>query len=171
MAILDILSYPDPILLGETRLVKSVDRGLERLVKDMAETMYAAPGVGLSANQVGKDLRLCVIDITPPEEEKNLMVFINPEIVSSEGGIIREEGCLSILGFKADIERAEKVSVKALDLEEKPITLEAEGLLARALQHEIDHLDGILFPDRLSRLKRNLLFRKIKKALAEPANH
>jgi len=170
MAILNILKYPSAILLRKTRPVKGVDKGLERLIRDMAETMYAAPGVGLSANQIGKDLRLCIIDVTPFEKEKNLIVLLNPKIISLEGKIIREEGCLSIPGFKADVERGEKVTVRALDLKGRPFSIEANDLLARALQHEIDHLDGILFPDRLSRLKRNLLLEKIKKALAEQAS-
>lgn len=165
MSELKVFHWPEPVLLKPTRLIKNVDGGLEELVEAMAHIMYAAPGVGLAANQVGKPLRLALIDITPQDQEKDLHVLINPEIVHSEGKEVMEEGCLSLPGFKAEITRAAMVVVRAFDLDMEPIEIEGEGLLARALQHEIDHLNGKLFPDRLSRLKREMLMRKVRKAI------
>jgi len=162
---LKIVCWPDPILLNPARLVKRVDAGLEDLVESMTHTMYAAPGVGLAANQVGRPIRLAVIDISPQDQEKDLHVLINPEIIHAEGEEIMEEGCLSLPGFKAEVTRATSVVVRAYGLDMRPIEIEGEGLMARALQHEIDHLNGKLFPDRLSRIKRQLLLRKIRKAI------
>lgn len=164
---LKIIIWPDPILLNPTRPVKRVDSGLDKLVESMAKTMYAAPGVGLAANQVGKNLALTIIDLSPISEEKSLKVLINPEIVHLEGEEIMEEGCLSLPGFKSDVNRATHVVVRAYGLDMKPVEIEGEGLFARALQHEVDHLNGKLFPDRISRIKRNILMRKVKKAIRE----
>lgn len=163
--ILQIVHWPEPVLLKPTRPIERVDYGLEKLIDQMAHTMYAAPGVGLAANQVGKALKLAVVDISPSSRTKDLHVFINPEIVSMEDEEIMEEGCLSLPGFKAEVKRALKIQVRALDKNLKSFEFPAEGLFARALQHEIDHLNGKLFPDRLSRLKREMLLRKVRKAI------
>jgi peptide deformylase len=157
---LKIVHWPDPILLKPTKAVKRVDSSIEQLVDIMAKTMYAAPGVGLAANQIGQDLKLALIDVSPMEEEKDLYVLINPEIVHKEGKAVMEEGCLSLPGFKTNVTRALRVVVRALDIDMKPIEIEGEDLMARALQHEIDHLNGKLF-----RIKRELLMRKVRKAI------
>lgn len=165
MSDLKIVLWPEPVLLKPTKPIDRVEEPIAVLADEMASAMYAAPGVGLAANQVGKDLRMAVIDVSSMDKEKDLHVLINPEIIHAEGKEIMEEGCLSLPGFKSDVQRAGKVVVRAMDLDMKPFEIEAEGLLARALQHEIDHLNGKLFPDRISRLKREMLFRKIKKAI------
>ncbi len=171
MSVLEILKYPDPALKTRAREVEVVDDETKALVSDMVDTMYHAGGIGLAANQVGIDKRVIVLDV-PDEDKKedykkgkNLMALINPEIVESSGSITYEEGCLSFPGFTADVERSYKVRVRGLDKEGGKVDMEAEGLLAIALQHEIDHLDGILFIDRLSRLKRDMLKRKYRKAM------
>lgn len=163
--ILKIVKWPDSILLGPTRKIQRVDSSITELAHNMLATMYAAPGVGLAANQVGEPIRLLVIDETMPNQQRNPIVMINPEIVHFEGAEIMEEGCLSIPGFRADVERSSFVVVRGFGLDEKPIEIEADELLARAFQHEIDHLNGKLFPDRLSRLKKNLVFHKVRKAI------
>lgn len=162
---LKIELWPSPVLLKPTEAVKEINGSLKKLIDAMAMTMYSAPGVGLAANQVGKKLRVAVIDTSPIESPKNLIVLINPEIVQKEGKEVMEEGCLSLPGFRADIVRAAKVVVRAVGLDEKQFEIEADGLLARALQHEIDHLDGKVFPDRLSRLKREFFLKKVRKAI------
>jgi peptide deformylase len=134
----------------------------------MIETMYDAPGVGLAAPQVGVSLRVVIIDVSPREEgSSGLIELINPEIILAEGEQIEEEGCLSIPGFVSEVKRKAKVRVSGLNRHGEPVEIEGEGLLARALQHEIDHLDGVLFIDRLSRLKRELLKKKIEKAFGK----
>jgi peptide deformylase len=165
MAILEILKYPDPRLSRIARPVDNIDGAIAQLVNDMLETMYAAPGVGLAANQVGALNRIIVLDIDHENPQKNSYKLINPVIVRSEGEIVWEEGCLSVVDFTAEVRRAAQVEVLALDENAKEIKIEAEGLLAVALQHEIDHLDGKLFIDRISRLKRDLYSRKRKKML------
>jgi peptide deformylase len=165
MAILEILKYPDPRLSRVARPVENINGDIVRLVNDMLETMYAAPGVGLAANQVGALHRIIVLDVDHENPQKNAYKLINPTIVRSEGEIVWEEGCLSVVDFTAEVRRAAQVEVVALDENEKETKIEAEGLLAVALQHEIDHLDGKLFIDRISRLKRNLYTRKRKKML------
>lgn len=172
MAIREIRKYPDPVLRSKTAPVKQIDESLQRLIDDMAETMHAAPGVGLAANQVGVPLRLAVIDVSPRDEKgrrNSLVVIINPEIVASEGTVVEEEGCLSIPELAEKVKRSAKVVVRAQDRTGRPIEIRAEGLLAKALQHEIDHLNGLLFIDRLSPLKKSIIRRKLKKALAETA--
>lgn len=159
MAILPILCYPDPILAQTCRPVEEVDRALVELAESMAETMYAAPGVGLAAPQIGQSLNLVVIDTAPSEERGTPLFLFNPQIMAMSGQTVYNEGCLSIPGYTADVDRAEKVVVSALDREGRPITIEAEGLTAICLQHEIDHLAGRLFLDRISSLKR-ALYRK-----------
>lgn len=172
MAICDIKRYPEPVLRARTKRVETIDKQVLSLIDDMAETMYAAPGVGLAANQIGVPLQVAVIDVTVAEEgpvKRRLVVLINPEMVSMEGTVVSEEGCLSVPEFTEKVKRAARVKVRAQDREGRPFELEAEGLMAKALQHEIDHLNGIVFIDRLSPLKRNLFRRRLKKALAETA--
>ncbi len=167
MAVLEILKYPDPKLKKKSLPVEKIDEGLRRLIADMAETMYAAPGVGLAAPQVGHSLRLAVIDVTRADQEKNLLVLINPEIISAEGECTWDEGCLSVPDYNEDVKRKERVTVRHLDAEGNLCEIEAEGLLAIALQHELDHLDGVLFIDRISSLKRALYRRKLRKEKKE----
>ena len=164
MSILPILLYPDPVLKSACAPVEKITKEIQKLVDDMAETMYAAPGVGLAAPQVGITKRVIVIDITWKEEEgpQQLYQLVNPKIVHREGMIDWEEGCLSIPEFLQTMKRAQKVKVEALDRQGNPITIEAEDLLAICLQHEIDHLDGKLIIDKASRLKRNLYLEKLK---------
>jgi len=164
MAVREILVYPDPRLREMAEPVAAVDQEIRTLVEDMAETMYAAPGVGLAANQIGVLKRVFVIDIADEEEPSNLMVFINPEIIDTTGTQTYQEGCLSFPGGSEEIKRAERVVVRALDVNGKPFELEAEGLLAVAIQHENDHLNGVLMIDKLGPLKRRRLGQKIKKA-------
>jgi peptide deformylase len=165
MAILEIFKYPDPRLSRIARPVENINDDIFQLVKDMAETMYAAPGVGLAATQVGSLHRVIVLDIDHENPQKNVYQLINPVISRAEGEVLWEEGCLSVVDFTAEVRRAARVEVVALDANEKEIKIEAEGLLAVALQHEIDHLDGKLFIDRISRLKRDLYTRRRKKML------
>jgi peptide deformylase len=167
MAILEILKYPDPNLKKKSQPVIKIDEEIRRLVADMAETMYAAPGIGLAAPQVGRHLRIVVIDITPPPQPKNLLVLINPEIVAGDGEITWEEGCLSVPELSEEVKRKKQVTVRYQNLEGENCAITGEDLLAVVLQHEIDHLDGILFLDRLSKLKKDLYRRKIQKERRE----
>jgi len=165
MAILEILTYPDPVLRKVAAPVKNINAKTARLIDDMLETMYAAPGVGLAAPQVGASHRIIVMDVDHENPHKQIYKLINPVITRAEGDIVWEEGCLSVVDFTAEVRRAAQVEVVALDENEKELKIEAEGLLAVALQHEIDHLDGKLFIDRISRLKRELYTRRRKKTL------
>ncbi len=167
--VLKIVTYPDKFLMQPTQEVENIDGELQRLVDDMSETMYDAPGVGLAAIQVGVDKSLMVFDVANPEEgDRRLQVLVNPRIVEAEGEIVSEnEGCLSVPDFRADVKRAERVLVDAFDREGKPLRMEAEGFLAVVLQHEIDHLNGTLFIDRISALKRNLYKRRVKKQMRQ----
>ena len=172
MTVREIRKYPDQLLHEKTGRVETIDVTLRRLIDDMVETMHAAPGVGLAANQIGVPLQVAVIDLSTQEEAVRrhpLLVIINPEILSLEGAVIEEEGCLSIPEYTEKVKRAQKVKVRALDREGKLFEIEAEGLLAKALQHEIDHLNGLLFIDRLSPLKKNIFRRRHRKAVAEKA--
>lgn len=162
---LNIYRYPDPVLRTRSQPVENIDGDLQKLIDCMTETMYKAPGIGLAAPQVGESIRLVVYDITPPEDGNKINVIINPEIVSSEGTIVYEEACLSVYDFSADVTRSEKIVLKALDREGNPIEIEAEGLHAVCLQHEIDHLNGILFIDHISTIKRSLYKKRLKKIL------
>ena len=159
MAVLEIKKYPDEVLRKKAKPVKEFDDGLQRLINDMVETMYAAPGLGLAANQVGVLKQVAVIDVHTEEGDSCLMVLVNPEIVLMEGENESEEGCLSIPDYTTIVKRAEKVRVKCLDRHGEPLEVEGEGLLAKALQHEIDHLNGVLFVDRIGRIRREF-FRK-----------
>jgi peptide deformylase len=161
MALLDILEYPDPRLHVVARPVERFDDALQRLIDDMAQTMYEAPGIGLAATQVNVPLRLALIDIS--EARDGLQVFINPEIISREGEQTCEEGCLSVPGVYDTVTRAERVVVRALDRHGKPFELAAEGMLAVCMQHEFDHLDGKVFVERLSRLKQSRIRTRLAK--------
>jgi peptide deformylase len=161
MAILEIRIFPDPILKQAALPISSFDTALKKTVDSMFETMYSARGIGLAAPQVGIAKRIAVIDLSEDGNER--LVFVNPKITKSEGETSSEEGCLSIPDYRDKVTRAERLTVQAQDVEGKPFELSAEGLLAICLQHEIDHLDGILFVDRLSRLKREFFRRWLKK--------
>ena len=168
MAILDILEFPDPRLRTVAKPVEAVDDGLRKLIDDMFETMYAAPGIGLAASQVNVHQRLLVLDVS--EDQSAPMVFINPEITPlTEDLGSYSEGCLSVPGFYEEVERPERVRIKALDRDGKPFEMEADGLLAVCIQHEIDHLDGKLFVDYVSRLKRDRIRKKLQKVQRQRA--
>lgn len=165
----DILIWPDPVLKQPAKPVAAVDDEVRRLIDDMAETMYAADGVGLAAPQIGVLSRVIVIDTSPRQEGQRLIHLVNPEIVKTEGRTTYTEGCLSIPGEAEEVERAAKVWVRALDRDGRTFELECDGLLAIAVQHECDHLEGTLFVDHLSSLKRELIRRRMKKLKAEQA--
>lgn len=167
MAIRPILSYPDPRLREPAKPVEVVDDSIRALIADMAETMYDAPGVGLAANQIGELVRIFIIDIAEEDEPSDLKVFINPEITKLEGTQMWQEGCLSFPGVSEEIKRAERVRVKALNEHGQAFELEADGLLAVAIQHENDHLNGVLMIDKFSALKRRKIGRQVAKALEE----
>jgi peptide deformylase len=166
MAVRTILEYPDKRLTYEAKPVAAVDDEVRRLIDDMAETMYAAPGVGLAAPQIGVGLRVFVIDIAGENEPSQLLAYVNPEIIEKHGVIAWEEGCLSFPGVHVEIERAERVKVRAQNAQGQWFELEAEGLLAIAIQHEYDHLDGKLMTDRVSLLKRRMMDREMRKRAA-----
>ena len=167
MAVKRILTYPDTVLRERAEPVTNIDGKVQQLINDMAETMYHAPGVGLASNQVGEPCRIIVFDTSAKDEPNDLVVLINPEIVEASGVVFDEEGCLSVIDYKADVKRAACVTVKGVDREGNPVTLRREGLPAIVLQHEIDHLNGILFIDRISTLKRELYKRRLKKLLKQ----
>lgn len=161
MALLNILHYPDPRLRHRAKAVAQVNAQTRQLIADMAETMYAAPGIGLAAIQVNVAERVIVIDIS--ETRDQLLALINPEIFEKDGEQVYEEGCLSVPGVYDDVVRAARIKVRALDLDGKPFEMEADGLLATCIQHEIDHLDGKVFVDYLSRLKQTRIRKKFEK--------
>jgi len=166
MAKFEILKYPDEFLMHPTRPVENIDGKLQEVIKGMAATMYEAPGVGLAAIQVGQDKSMLIYDVSPPGEQRSLQVLINPRIVSSEGEVISEnEGCLSVPDFRSNVKRATSVVVEGLDRDGNPLIVEASGYLAIVLQHEIDHLNGTLFIDRVSALKRELYKKRIRKMM------
>jgi peptide deformylase len=165
---LDILTYPNKTLAQKTSPLDNIDGKVQEMIDDMATTMYAAPGVGLAAIQVGWDKSVLLYDVSPREESRVLHVLVNPKIITREGEIISEdEGCLSVPDFRADLKRSEFVTVEGHDREGRPIRLDAEGILAIVLQHEIDHLNGTLFIERISSLKRQMYKRRVKKKLKE----
>ena len=170
MAVRKILIFGDPLLRERAEEIREINGDLQALIEDMGETMRAAKGLGLAANQVGVLKRLFIMDLSEKKEEgpRGLLVFINPEIVEAEGELYEEEGCLSIPGYSAKVRRKARVLVRALDREGNPFELELEGLAARAVQHELDHLDGILYIDYLSPLKRKLFKRWWKKHRPRP---
>ena len=161
MALLNILRYPDPRLTKVAAPVKSVDERIRKLARDMADTMYAAPGIGLAATQVDEHIQLVVIDTS--EDKSDLLVFINPEILGGDGEQVGEEGCLSVPGIYDEVKRAEHVTVRALNLQGESFTLDAHGLLAVCIQHELDHLQGKVFVQYLSRLKQERIKAKLLK--------
>ena len=165
MALREIITLPDPRLRQKSAPVKTVDKELRALVEDMFETMYAAPGIGLAAIQIAVPLRVVTMDLAKEDEPKAPQVFINPEVVSSsDDKATYEEGCLSIPEYYEEVERPASVKVKYMDLDGKPREIEATGLLATCLQHEIDHINGVLFIDYISKLKRDMVLKKFKKA-------
>ena len=165
MTIKPLIILPDPILRQVSAPIEQVDDAVRNLSADMLETMYDAPGIGLAAIQIGVPKRLLVIDLSKEDEEKKPQVFINPEILqSSDERSVYEEGCLSIPDYYAEVERPARVTVRHLGLDGKEQITEAEGVLATCLQHEIDHLNGVLFIDHISRLKREMVIRKFTKA-------
>jgi peptide deformylase len=163
---LTILTYPDEILTHKTKPLANIDGRVQEMIDKMADAMYQAPGVGLASIQVGWEESLLIYDISPREERRVLNVLVNPRIIESEGEMVSEnEGCLSVPDYRSDVKRAERVLVEGFDRHGKPVRVEAEGLHAIVLQHEMDHLNGKLFIDRISSLKRELYKRRVKKAL------
>ena len=170
MTIKPLIILPDPVLRQLSKPVETVDADVRRLADDMLETMYDAPGIGLAAIQVGIAKRILVIDLAKEGEEKQPLVFINPQILkSSDERSVYEEGCLSIPDYYAEVERPAAVRVKYLDRDGKLQEMEAEGLMATCLQHEIDHLNGVLFIDHISKLKRDMVVKKFKKLARDKA--
>ena len=170
MSVRTILTYPDAFLRQKSVPVKSFDDDLQALIDDMIETMYDEPGVGLAAVQIGSDQSVIVYDVSQAEGERQAEALINPEIVFREGSLLSEnEGCLSVPDFRADVKRDAQIRVEGFDRQGNPVTIDAEDFLAIVLQHEIDHLNGILFIDRISSLKRQIYKRKRKKQLRQMA--
>jgi peptide deformylase len=167
MAIRTILTWPDELLRRKAKPVERFDAELQRLIDDMLETMYAAPGVGLAAPQVGVSRRVIVIDPSSRTEPDQLVVLVNPALVEAEESVEAEEGCLSVPEYSAKVRRARRVAVRGHDRHGNPVEVRGEELLARALQHEIDHLEGVLFIDRLGPVRREIARKKLRKALAE----
>ncbi len=165
MALLQILHYPDPRLHTRAQPVKMVDDAIRQLAADMAETMYAAPGIGLAASQVDRHVRLIVIDVS--EDKSQLLTLINPELIEKSGECEGEEGCLSVPGIYETVARASHVKIRALNLEGKSVELEADELLAVCIQHEMDHLDGKVFVEYLSRLKQTRIKTRLIKQARE----
>ena len=166
MSKLKILTYPDNFLRQPTRTLDNIDGKVQQMIDQMSDTMYAAPGVGLAAIQVGWNKSVLIYDISPSDKDRSLQVLINPRIVDHEGEILSEnEGCLSVPEFRADVKRYSSILVESVDREGRPIELEADGMLAIVLQHEIDHLRGKLFIDHISALKRQMYTRRMKKKL------
>jgi peptide deformylase len=170
MAVLEICTYPDKVLLREAEPICTIDRKIVKLADDMAETMYNAPGIGLAANQVGVPQRVIVVDCSRRDPDSQLIVLVNPEIIAAEGLVTMEEGCLSVPDYQAEVTRYERVKVRGLDLQGSTVELDADGLLAVVLQHEIDHLNGRLFIDHLSRLKRELCKKRLLKRRAKESS-
>jgi peptide deformylase len=166
MTKLEILTYPSKFLSEPTKPLENIDGNVQETIDQMAATMYDAPGIGLAAIQVGWDKSLLIYDIAPRDEKRSLHVLINPKIVTQEGEMLSEnEGCLSVPEFRADVKRAANITVEGYDREGKPIRMDADGLLAIVLQHEIDHLNGTLFIERISALKRQMYQRRVKKQM------
>ncbi|NIO03559.1 MAG: peptide deformylase [Proteobacteria bacterium] len=164
MSVLDVLTYPRATLRKKSGPVQKISEDVKSLIRDMKETMYASGGIGLAAPQVGVSQRVIVVDVTPYEPEQEPFALINPEIVSSDGDVESEEGCLSVPGLVETIKRKERVTVRGLDEEGKEVEIEASGMLAICLQHEIDHLDGLTVVERLSPVKRGMIKKKLVKA-------
>ena len=166
MSKLEILTYPNKFLSEPTKPLENIDGKVQETIDQMAATMYDAPGIGLAAIQVGWDKSLLIYDIAPRDEKRSLHVLINPKIVTQEGEMLSEnEGCLSVPDFRADVKRAANITIEGYDREGKPVRMDADGLLAIVLQHEIDHLNGTLFIERISALKRQMYQRRVKKQM------
>jgi len=163
MAVLEILKYPHPLLKKRSQEIKKIDENIRQLIQDMTETMYDSNGVGLAACQVGVGKRIIVLDVSPMDPEQDLFALINPEIVAEEEEIDHEEGCLSVPDCQEIIKRKQKVRIRGMSSEGKEVELEAQGILAIALQHEVDHLNGVLILDRMSGLKREIYRNKLRK--------
>ncbi len=163
MAVLEILKYPHPLLKKRCEKVDRIDGGVKKLIRDMTETLYHANGIGLAACQVGVPRSVIVVDVSPIDPEKDFFAIVNPEVISQEGEIEHEEGCLSVPECSEKVKRSQKVLVRGLSPEGKKIEISGEGILAITLQHEIDHLNGVLILDRISRLKREIYRNKLKK--------
>ena len=163
MAVLEILKYPHPTLKKRSKEVERIDEGIKRLIRDMAETLYEANGIGLAACQIGVPQRVIVLDVSPIDSQQSFFAMINPEIISQEGEIDHEEGCLSVPDCFENVKRKEKICVRGISPEGKEMEVAGEGILAFALQHEIDHLNGVLILDRISYLKRGMYRNKLKK--------
>ena len=160
-----IFTYPDTILKAKAEPVENIDEEIRNLADNMCETMYSAMGIGLAANQVGELKRIIVYDVNQAEAGPNPEILINPEIVLTDGDVVQEESCLSVIDYSAEVPRKEKIKVRGIDKDGNPVDIEADGLLARCLQHEIDHLNGVLFIDHISTLKRTLYNKKLKKMM------
>jgi peptide deformylase len=165
-----IFTYPDAVLNAKAEPVQNIDEETRNLVDHMCETMYSNMGIGLAANQVGELKRILVYDVTQTEAGPKPLVLINPEIILTEGEVVQEEACLSVIDFSADVRRKERIKVRGVDKDGNPVDIEADGLLARCLQHEIDHLNGVLFIDHISTLKRTLYNKKLKKMMKRAAS-
>ena len=165
MAIKKILTFPNPVLRKKAKKITTFDDELKQLASDMGETMYNAPGVGLAANQIGITRQIVVVDVSREEDEKKFIALINPLISEGEGSVSGEEGCLSVLEYETNVKRFQKIRITAQDLEGNELDFEAEDRFARIIQHEVDHLHGTLFIDRISRLKLTLYKKKLKKIL------
>lgn len=165
MSILQIVKYGNPTLTKKAEEITNLDKYIEELAQNMVETMYAAPGIGLAAPQVNESKRLITVDLSVGEDSQNLIILINPELISQEGDVTSEEGCLSVPDISEKVVRPSRVIVKGIDLKGNKKTVEAEGLLARVLCHEIDHINGKLFIEHLSLLKKSLIKKKLKRAI------
>jgi len=171
MAVLEILKYPHPTLKKRSKEVERIDERIKKLIHDMAETMYEANGIGLAACQIGVSQRVIVLDVSPIEPQQSFFAMINPEIISQEGEIDHEEGCLSVPDCFEKLKRKEKIRVRGISPEGKEMEVAGEGILAFALQHEIDHLNGTLILERLSHLKREIYRNKLKKEKRKEEKH
>ena len=166
MSVLEIITFPDELLTRSLQVVEDIDGKVQEFIDHMAQTMYHAPGIGLAANQVGKNCRILVYDLNPNGERSGEWeAFVNPVIIEQEGEIISEEGCLSVVEYRADVKRSARVCVKAFDRHGEPIEREYRDLLAVVMQHEIDHLNGLLFIDHISKLKRSMYIKRRMKQL------
>ena len=165
MSILQIVKYGNPTLTKKAEEIINLDKYIEELAQNMVETMYAAPGIGLAAPQVNESKRLITVDLSVGEDSQNLIILINPELISQEGDVTSEEGCLSVPDISEKVVRPSRIIIRGIDLKGNEKTVEAEGLLARVLCHEIDHINGKLFIDHLSLLKKSLIKKKLKRAI------
>ena len=162
-----VRTYPDPVLAAKAAPVTEITDEIRTLAADMIETMYADKGIGLAAPQVGESIRLITVDLSGPDKREDPHVFVNPVLSNLEGEVDSEEGCLSVVGYRTTVTRAERLHLSATDLDGNPVEMDADDLMARCLQHEVDHLNGVLFIDKISKLKRTLYERKLKKWLKE----